>query len=791
MMTMMAMRGMWRPGLLVLLAALALGAGRRAEADSLAEEDRLQFADGLYAREMNDLALKEYAAFLESFTNSTKADVVHFRMGECYRRQGSVAAADREFKLVFDAFPGSEWRLKAGLKRADLAMEREQYDTAAELAGVVLREKPPADVEASALYTQGSAWNSMGRRDEAVRALEQVRTSHASTPVASYAALLLGRIYTEMGRAGGAESAEMLNKAADRYRQAAQKPATDRVGAEALFQLAELQFRRREFGPSAESYRQLLVRYPTDVRVAEARLSAAWAAHNAGLYAEALAGATEALKTTNTPPGAAGEWLYLQANCQRQLLKQEEAVATYSQLLGRFPESSFAPAARYEKALSLYKLNRYRETIAELTPANLPPDLRKDAYWLLAESHAALREADNAIQYYRLIVRDYPDSDIACDATYRLAHQLQERGQLGEAAQFFSMVAARFPTNALAAPALFASAVCLAKEQKHAEAVRDWAAVVQKYPHSPLAEESLYQKGISEIRLRRDADALASLQQLLRQFAQSKFTADAHYWIGVLHREAERWEAAESSLRQALASRPREELAAEVRYELALTLQKTGKDDEAADLLHGLLASPVRAKFTPPLLEWLAGYDLAKADFAACVRSATLLTETNAPAAAQQSGWSLLGQARLGLGEKAAAGEAFRKCLTFSNSNRAGAEAALALGDLAWGENSASNAMAYYAQAASLAADDSLLGVRAKAYAGLARGAEASGDTESAARYYMSVAILFDDPVLAPECLFKAAEAFRKLGREDDARKTTGELRERYPQSEWAKRATP
>ena len=65
---------------------------------------------------------------------------------------------------------------------------------------------------------------------------------------------------------------------------------------------------------------------------------------------------------------------------------------------------------------------------------------------------------------------------------------------------------------------------------------------------------------------------------------------------------------------------------------------------------------------------------------------------------------------------------------------------------------------------------------------------KAQGNLDGAARHFLSVAVLFDDPVLVPECLDEAAEAFAKVGRKDESDKVVKELLERYPDSEWAKK---
>jgi TolA-binding protein len=78
-----------------------------------------------------------------------------------------------------------------------------------------------------------------------------------------------------------------------------------------------------------------------------------------------------------------------------------------------------------------------------------------------------------------------------------------------------------------------------------------------------------------------------------------------------------------------------------------------------------------------------------------------------------------------------------------------------------------------------------LISFRAKSYYGLGQVAAGREQWEQAARYYMSVAVLFDDPQLTPECLFRAAEAFGKIGREEDRTKALEELKTRYPDSRW------
>jgi TolA-binding protein len=57
----------------------------------------------------------------------------------------------------------------------------------------------------------------------------------------------------------------------------------------------------------------------------------------------------------------------------------------------------------------------------------------------------------------------------------------------------------------------------------------------------------------------------------------------------------------------------------------------------------------------------------------------------------------------------------------------------------------------------------------------------AKSDYDGAARAYMSVALLIDDPSITPRALQKAADAYRKVNNTFEADRALSELRERFP----------
>ena len=56
------------------------------------------------------------------------------------------------------------------------------------------------------------------------------------------------------------------------------------------------------------------------------------------------------------------------------------------------------------------------------------------------------------------------------------------------------------------------------------------------------------------------------------------------------------------------------------------------------------------------------------------------------------------------------------------------------------------------------------------------------GQFDDAAKAFMSVALLYDDPTITPRALKKAAFAYDKAGKKAEADRATQQLREKYPE---------
>jgi TolA-binding protein len=431
-------------------------------------------------------------------------------------------------------------------------------------------------------------------------------------------------------------------------------------------------------------------------------------------------------------------------------------------------------------------MGKYNSAILHAEQIRITPELRSDVCWLLAEANAAIDKGAESIQYYRMVIRDAAGSDRARDALYRLAHQLQNQGAYREAAQAYNQLVTEFPKSELAPQALYASAFSLEKAEAYDEAARNWRKLVTDYPRHELVQEAIYRKAMCEIRLERKEDANASLDELLRRFPDNRFSADAYYWKGMLLYELQQYQSAESALRSAMQKSSREKLKNDATFQLGLVLQKLDRSQDAANLFQQLLDSPQSDKFSPELLEWLATYYDAQKQYSKSAKAAELLVKLAAEPAWKQAGWTLLGRAKEKLGRQKEAQTAYKHALENNVTTRYTAEACLRLGNIALEQKDSAAAVRYFKMAVNKVNPQNEFSVKSRSFFGLGRAADLGGNKADAARYYMSVAILYNDGEIVPECLYRAAAAYDGLNREYDRNQASRELIQRYPKSSWA-----
>lgn len=733
--------------------------------DSRTAEDRRVFADALYKRELYAQAAKEYQSLLKAFPNQVDADEIYFRMGEAFRLSGDAVAAIQAFTPV--AYnEASPWRESALFKRAYLFMVRNQAEDVVEMLTDLLKIAKKPEIREMSLYYRASAFEQLGKTEEAIADLEQQLREYPNGVMRDNARLSLGRIFSLAGKYHDSARAISL------LREIAKAPSTPRLGAEAVFLLASNDFSNKDYKAASEGFARLFKEYPDDTRIPEARVRAAWAFCNGGRFQEAIAVAEEAQKAAGVSAADTMELRYICAQAQFLLSNFEQAGRQFAEIaaLPDAQKSDFGIRAAYQAALCHFKRNDYATCLAAIRPVLTVAKIREDALWLYAEASMLAGEEmwDNAVEGYRLITTEFPDSAMAADALFRLGDLYQKRGNWQDASIVYHLLTEKYPKSELAPKALFASAIALTEAGMHDKALVEWMTFLRNHAQHELVPEALFRQGCALILLNRNLEALDSFDRLLREFPQNRYRAEAFYWRGVLLRDGKDYPGAIQALRDALAAQPSEETRLNARFALALALQANEQDLEASQILQELLDGPARDRFTYAQLRWLAEYQYSRENYEGASQTARILVQKATSDVKLQIGWALVGRAERALNRPEEAEKAFQMACNLPVYSVLSPEANLRLGELLLARGSADEAIPRFRTAIKVCKKPELQPFRTHAYIGLGDAELARGNKETALRYWMTTVAMTEDPELIPPVLEKAIRLAESLERADD-----------------------
>lgn len=745
----------------LLLVAFALRAG------AIEPADQLEFADGLLSRGLYDLAVREYRAIVET-PGASNAPIALYRIGEARRRQGRLDDARAAYAEVVERFPESAPAVRARFRLAEQDVQAGRTsDAEAAFRALADRGELPDDLRAVTLYYLGFAQRKNGRTSDAEATLRRLLKSDPDSPHAHLARIELA----SMNIAAGGNPDEIK----DWLDRVAGQEGLARAAAEALLLWADFAFRRNDFAASAEAYTRYFARFGDAPEAAAARLPAAWAYLRAGR-------ATEALDLARAAP-ASPEWLYLQANAARQAGLPDEARAVYERLVDAHREAREAGPAAYELTVLLFQSgdfsNAYRRAIEAPDETAVLDDLR----WIRAESAREIGRLDEALARYDEVAASTKDAERAIAARFHAARIRQNAQAWEEAAARYRALARDAPVHRLAPDALLAAAFCETRRDAHEAAIADWSTFLARYPDHPLREQALFGTAQAERALERFDDAARTLQQFLKDFPRSPLAPEAHVLYGSLLEQKEQFEAADFQYQQALRKQPAPALARRAQFRRLAVLQRLGQSAETARAVDALIEQGAGSELPVQLLDWAARWNLEQTNYSAALSAAHVIAEHSPSTGWTQIAWYIKGRALLALNRIDEAGAAFRASAQADASMAEGLESAWRWGEWALASQKWDEAERAYTQAAARAAAPEHAEIRARSYLGLARIAEAREQWADAARQYLAVAVLYDNPSITPIALESAARMFDRAGDSAAAEQARRERRDRYPET--------
>ena len=159
-------------------------------AGAVTEADQQRLADGLFARGMYELALREYQTLADQPALTNRA-VVLFRMAESLRGLGRVEQAETAYTRVTTEFPASIHAQRAALRQAESALQAGRYDDVVRVLELRAESDVEAEGRAAWRYFLAHAEQKRGRNSKAEPIYRRLLKSDGDSLYAPFARLEL------------------------------------------------------------------------------------------------------------------------------------------------------------------------------------------------------------------------------------------------------------------------------------------------------------------------------------------------------------------------------------------------------------------------------------------------------------------------------------------------------------------------------------------------------------------------------------------------------------------------
>ena len=278
---------------------------------------------------------------------------------------------------------------------------------------------------------------------------------------------------------------------------------------------------------------------------------------------------------------------------------------------------------------------------------------RANYYQNGAEAYAAALQVDTppagadeperwaeALDRYRAVFDQYPDSEYADDAMFAVASRIDFRTQPDIANILYRRIINNYPDSEHAPEALNAVGVAHFELANYDRALVMFDQFLREYPTSPLREAVLLNRAVCQLKKGRYDDALDSLQILTEQFpdlapaaqfytgmvffekqefptartffenvletADPEFTADAQFNIAQSYFSERMFEDALASYEETINGYPESGPAEESAFRIGWAYERLQQYDDAVDALKTAVESYPNSQNTPPAQVFMA-----------------------------------------------------------------------------------------------------------------------------------------------------------------------------------------
>ena len=728
------------------------------------DQVQLEYANGLYARKMYEMAAPEYERYMSIYPNAPDRQMALFRLAESNRAMKNTNAAKAAYDSLLTNYSTGEFIGSAAYRLAELYFAEEDYREALPYyRKASIRLKDPLVVNASKYYAARCLEN-LKLFSEARINYEDLVAIREQNPYREAAWFSLAKLFVDAGRK--ADAAKQL----DQLAQETQKPE---LKAEALVRAGLLKIDLGQPDKAAADLNKAL-KFPEIGQWKEsAELGLLHLLYDAGKYKQVVETYTAGENAFSKDTRA--EVALLAANAYRQLGQQKPAQELYLEVIKDFPDSNYAKDALYEQLVSLYASNdpEVIQKVDEYLKQNLFPEKRDQVTLLKAEALYKSKQYAAAVPVYESLQDTDLPPNLKADSLFKLGWCHTQLGNTDSAAKTFSAFISKYPSNKSLPTALAQRGLAFQQAKNFAGALKDFSDILARFPTAKERELALLQKALILGQQQDNQGMAESFRQLLREFPKSTAAAQANYWIGWAAYEAKNYKDAIAPLENARKLNRPEFLERSSLRLINAHYYLEDQDGLAAEI--DAYAKASKSKVPAEVVRWLASHFFENKVYDRAAKYYEMLVNREGETTAADL--LNLGKCRLNQQKQGEAVKTFRRYLETPLQPQDKAAGLIAMGQAQLGLEEFADAQKS-ADEACIHQPEGRLNAEGRMLAGDI--AMARQDYENASKIFLSISLVFDDPVLTPQALEKAYVSLLKAGNEVEAKKTLNKLQSQY-----------
>jgi TolA-binding protein len=156
--------------------------------------------------------------------------------------------------------------------------------------------------------------------------------------------------------------------------------------------------------------------------------------------------------------------------------------------------------------------------------------------YLLGQFAQELKQYDEAISSYQMIIRQYPDSPLAPDAQYKLAQCHEDAGDFDDALEAYVTLAATYPKNPLIANVMIRISEYFYKHERFDVAGQVGEKFLERFEGHEWGPRMAFRVGQCYYKGKEYSKAGQAFDRFAKIFPDDQLAADAWFWSGESYR---------------------------------------------------------------------------------------------------------------------------------------------------------------------------------------------------------------------------------------------------------------